>query len=212
MAGHYAAEINGEEDENEALRIAIALSLGQDPGAPTNIDLTQEDECSLVEPSGPAAATVPVVSSSLSTFGLDRKKMEEERLARANKRKASELNITVGENPIRPQQRQKIGDLAPRVPPTADLSLTTSPVATAGSSLQFPRGIVKKTWVYRQPRLGDDIKIEEVLQKDKLELAVLSSFQWDDEWMLSKIDIERTKIIIVAFATDEAHVSTTHIL
>ena len=53
------------------------------------------------------------------------------------------------------------------------------------------------------PRTGDDITIEEVLQKDKLELAVLSSYQWDEEWLLSKLTL-KTKIILVAYAVDEA--------
>ncbi len=65
---------------------------------------------------------------------------------------------------------------------------------------------MKKTWVYGQARLGDDIKIEEVLQKTQLELAVLSSFQWDEDWLMSKVDITRTKLILVAFAADEAQV------
>lgn len=43
--------------------------------------------------------------------------------------------------------------------------------------LKYPKGVVLKTWVYGSPRQGNDIKIEEVLQKDDLELAVLSAFQ-----------------------------------
>jgi hypothetical protein len=35
--------------------------------------------------------------------------------------------------------------------------------------------------VYGCPRQGDDIKIEEVLQKNDLELAVLSAFQVDPD-------------------------------
>ena len=38
---------------------------------------------------------------------------------------------------------------------------------------------MKKTWVLGHDRNGDDIKIEEVLQKSDLEVAVLSSFQLD---------------------------------
>jgi len=42
-------------------------------------------------------------------------------------------------------------------------------------SLEYPRGAVKKTWAFGYPR-ENDIKIEEVLQKDKLKVAVLSAF------------------------------------
>ncbi|KAK0646346.1 tyrosyl-DNA phosphodiesterase-domain-containing protein [Cercophora newfieldiana] len=200
MAEHRAADINGEEDEEEALRIAIALSLGKDPNS-TSIDLTQDDEPA--PPPAPALAPQPVTtaapSSSLSALGLDRKKMEEERLARQNKRKASELGSGTVAEAARPQQRQKTNDNAPRT-----LSTVVPSPAPMAASLPFPQGVVKKTWVYGQPRLGDDIKIEEVLQKDKLELAVLSSFQWDNEWLMSKIDFKRTKITYVAFAANEA--------
>ena len=51
MADHWAAGINGDEDEDEALRIAIAMSLGQDPEQTRRgrddgevIDLTEGDD------------------------------------------------------------------------------------------------------------------------------------------------------------------------
>jgi len=68
--------------------------------------------------------------------------------------------------------------------------------------IHFPDGAVRKTWVYGSPR-QDDIKIEEVLQKDDLELAVLSAYQWDDEWILRKINMRKTKIICVVQAETE---------
>ncbi|KAI9746599.1 MAG: hypothetical protein M1818_000312 [Claussenomyces sp. TS43310] len=70
------------------------------------------------------------------------------------------------------------------------------------SGVKFPDGVVKKTWAYGYPRV-DDIKIEEVLQKTDLELAVLSAFQWDEEWILSKVDMSRTKVICVVQAETE---------
>ncbi|KAK3333282.1 tyrosyl-DNA phosphodiesterase-domain-containing protein [Cercophora scortea] len=274
MAENRAAELNGGDDEDEAIRIAIAMSLGQDlHPRPTSqgergdaIDLTQDDDDetaseaeSVVEaapsskPSAPAeqdgsetasdnddgppvtALVVkpnqppvkanqpppppPPSNGGLSAFGIDRKKMEEERLARRNalKRKASS-ELEPSDSDARSLQRQKISSLPSSQPRATANSLQPSqndngrprpaqsiagPVA-ASSPLPFPKGAVKKTWAAGQPRLGDDIKIEEVLQKDKLELAVISSFQWDDEWMMSKLDIRRTKVILVAFATGEA--------
>jgi hypothetical protein len=53
------------------------------------------------------------------------------------------------------------------------------PGAPIPSGIQYPNGVVKKTWAFGYDRQGDDIKIEEVLQKSDLELAVLSAFQLD---------------------------------
>lgn len=167
--------------------------------------------------------------------GLDRKKMEEERLARLKKRKASELTGGAEEEEKYRGKGQKGGPTpisglshssvyqrqALDWPPSARFgspasssgqasSRPTNPrienghVSTGNSSLPFPRGVVKKTWSRSQPRLGDDIKIEEVFQKDRLKLAVLSSFQWDDDWLISKLDMTRTRVILVAYAADDA--------
>lgn len=242
---------NGVDDDDEALRIAIALSLGQDPNSAASnapIDLTgpeeDDDECRVVEPTvnakaygrreAPSASTAsgsssivvpapsqPAVPSSHSLLvGLDRKKMEEDRLARAaRKRKADDEQVgSVGE--ARPHQRAKTESAAISSASSASASAATyatsatNPQTKSGSStgnssngeLPFPHGVVKRTWCFGQPRTGDDIKIEEVLQKDKLELAVLSSFQWDEEWLLEKVDIDRTKMVMIAFAKDEKQV------
>lgn len=74
---------------------------------------------------------------------------------------------------------------------------------SSSASLPFPEGVVKKTWMRGQPRGEDEITAEEVLQKDKLQMAIISSFQWDEEWMLKLIDVRRTKLMLVAFAADE---------
>ncbi|KAK1835229.1 hypothetical protein QBC39DRAFT_388923 [Podospora conica] len=231
---------NGVDDEDEAIRIAIALSLGQDPTAAASkstVDLTGpeeddgDDECRIVEPTliaktkkeapsntsatatpNPISApSLPAAPSSFSLLvGLDRKKMEEERLARAaKKRKADDQLGSAGEGGDRPHQRIKVENesSAPAVAASSATVAQTGSGSSAGKSsngeVPFPRGVVKRTWCNGQPRTGDDIKIEEVLQKDKLELAVLSSFQWDEEWLLTKVDIERTKMVLIAFANDE---------
>lgn len=53
---------------------------------------------------------------------------------------------------------------------------------------------------------SDDITIDQVLQKDKLQMAVLSSFQWDTDWLWRKVDPMKTKITLIAFAGNEAEV------
>ena len=76
------------------------------------------------------------------------------------------------------------------------------PVATAG--LQYPHGTVKKTWAYGHPR-QNDIKIDEVLQKDDLNIAVLSAFQWDFDWLLQKLNLQRTRLLFIMHAKDKSH-------
>lgn len=65
---------------------------------------------------------------------------------------------------------------------------------------------MKKTWVQGCPRQGDDIKIEEVFQKADLDLAVLSAFQVNPDWVERKLN-EKTKIVWVIQSKDEAEVS-----
>ncbi|KAI0603242.1 phospholipase D/nuclease [Biscogniauxia sp. FL1348] len=138
----------------------------------------------------PAAAAAPASSNSLAALGLDRKKMEEERLARIAKRKA-------------PSSEQESQDRRQRVKLDEGPNIASAATTKPSRGLPFPKGVVKKTWARGYPR-QDDIKIEEVFQKDDLQLAVLSSYQWDEEWMLSKLDIKRTKLVCVAFASSEA--------
>lgn len=75
----------------------------------------------------------------------------------------------------------------------------------SGTGIQFPFGVVKKTWAFGFPRM-DDIKIEEVLQRSTLEHAVLGAFQIEPDWVISKIK-PTTKVIWVLQAKTEAEVS-----
>lgn len=147
--------------------------------------------------------------------------MEAERLARLGKRKADETPLDAVLH-TRPSQRMKT-ESDPPAPPlrqpetrfqrsdqTADIAQDyhpghgKRPDECTRPKLPFWQGAVKKTWCLGQPRLGDDIKIEEVLQKDQLELAVISSFQWDPDFLLQKIDLTRTKICLISHSPDPA--------
>lgn len=112
---------------------------------------------------------------------LDRKKMEEERLQRLGKRPRATSDTESSQTP--PAKRVLPEDSKPK--------------------LQYPEGTVKRTWARGYPRTGEDIKIEEVFKPQELQLAVLSSFQWDEEWLLKKIDIRKTKVLLLASAPDE---------
>ncbi|PYH66151.1 uncharacterized protein BO88DRAFT_393859 [Aspergillus vadensis CBS 113365] len=180
----------GDDDQyDEDLKRAIALSLQEAQGgsggssSPLQISDSEKGETQGND-----------LPSSMGIFGLDRKQMEQERLARLAKRKAEDTSSI----DLRETKHLKI-DSAPKPTPTSSKSIpSTSP------SVQYPEGIVKKTWAFGCPRQGDDIKIEEVLQKSDLELAVLSSFMWEMDWVFSKFNIEKTRFIMVMQAEDDA--------
>ncbi|KAL1972509.1 hypothetical protein VTN31DRAFT_6923 [Thermomyces dupontii] len=88
--------------------------------------------------------------------------------------------------------------------PTAKMSAgNRSGPPSAAPGMQFPRGEVRKTWAFGCPREAD-IKIEEVLQRGDLELAILSSFQWDMEWLFSKLNTRSSRFLLVMQAKDDA--------
>jgi hypothetical protein len=194
--------------------------------------------------------------SGVGILGLDRRQMEEERLARVAASKRAEYDITTRPAPTRKrkastslvhsrdrarQDKERLRNLPEPIP-----APTTSPIAERrklhrlqlgnkgldvnnlqedeptnssphynttesipgtkgpqhlhgkaqsravdGSGIQYLDGIVKKTWALGYDRRGDDIKIEEVLQKNDLQLAVLSSFQIDADCMSSILYLSR---------------------
>ena len=194
---------------------------GPVPSSKEIIDLSTDDDPIILDsPSAEPSKTAPTaVGHAGHTFlGLDRKAMEQERMSR--KRKALEplpsatSDNLVFENEDTPMSRERGVGLAamrsdlhearlPRPKHARHEDTYTQPERLNSAGLQFPKVVVKKTWAFGFPR-ADDIKIEEVLERNDLALAVLSSFQWDVEWLLSKIDITKTKMIFVMQAKDEA--------
>lgn len=220
-------ELSSEDDDNldNGTKYPAISKATKDPATKQSVkaptikqsikDGSQKDIPAKPQPSASAAP------SGFASLGIDRKKMEEERLAR-QKRKAP------NSEPDAQSRRQKLkldsdirttasgsqtsltaqGNSATKSNPAIKSSLATnssSATKTSSRSLPYPKGVVKKTWANGFPR-ADDIKIEEVLQKNELELAVISSFQWDEEFMLSKIDFFKTKVFCIAFASSESQV------
>ena len=199
-------------DDDDDLKRAIALSL-QDPStggagrtAREAISLDSDSEtgrkpvrtASRVE----AAKELPSSRVGLGLLDLDRKQMEQERLGR--KRKAPSIS------PPPPRKAVARGLLTAKIS-AANIATAAMPATSAtrdsfGSNNKGPvflAGTAKKTWAFGHERKGDDIKLEEVLQKDDLNLAVLSSFQWDIDWLLAKINTS-TQITLVMQAKDQA--------
>lgn len=229
-------ELEDDADDDEALRYAIALSLQDEANSPVVIvDSDDDDDGTKAGSSGSTQqmwsqtqtqtqssqtqTTQASQSQHQSQFGsilLDRKAMEQERLNRLAKRQRSPTDDgndddDVVEVPPPKKQARTAPEPTSKTISKAKVteSVTTSNItssSTTRSNLPYPNGTVKRTWSRGCPRTGDEITIEEVFQKDQLELAVLSSFQWDEEWMISKLDIRRTKILLLAFAKDEAQV------
>lgn len=199
-----------DSDSDEDLKRAIQLSMQTNRSESQNqkqdteretINLDSDDESTTdespeeVAPQG-SESIPPKPATPMGILGLDRKAMEQERLAR--KRRASI-------SPPPPRKVSKISS-SPLKVPTETLSpekKSESILPAQPSQLTFPNGIVKKTWASGHPR-HDDIKLEEILEKNDLNLAVLSSFQWDVEWLLRKINTKATQLVFIMQAdTDE---------
>lgn len=159
-------------------------------------------------------------SNALGLLGIDRKKQEEERLERLAKRKLADT-----QDPQASDAVTKLAKTAPLSSPTSianpvypgsvqDINSAIRDAQQSSDSrpsLQYPRGIVKKTWAFSQPRMGDDIKMEEVVQKHTpgikpIDLAVISSFQWETDWLLPKFEIGRTRFLLIMGAKTEPEV------
>lgn len=202
--------LSSDSEDDEDLKRAIALSL-QDQDIitePAEASKNQKEETKEEE----RKDTAPPAPSGI--MGFDRKQMEQERLARLatkRRREASGNDDQDNDHAEAPpsKKRARVSSLAASSRPPISSSSSTASAAsssTTSSTIPFPKGVVKRTWAYGYPRTNEDIKIEEVLQRDKLELAILSSFQWDEEWLLTKVNVAKTKLLLLAYAPDEAQV------
>ena len=165
------------DDDDEELRRAIALSL-QDQNGREVIDLDSYTS------EAPTGANIENGDPPF-LLGLNRKQMEQERLARRRKRSVS---------PPLAHKRQKPSDIT--------VSQHSAGASSSNNAAVFQRATVKKTWAFGHARIGDDIKLEEVFQKNDLSLAVLCSFQWDMEWLMAKLT--GTQMTLVMQAKDQA--------
>lgn len=213
---------DGSDDDDEDLRRAIELSKqdsSHDQSSP-RAPLCISDNEEVLKPGAsqkPQGSTDEQnTSQPMGVLGLNRKQMEQERLARLAKRKLED-NPSIDE----PEKKQLKMQTSPKAQMKTDLDKLSDTISSSTKpqpsrpgastpspqpSVQFPSGVVKKTWVYSSPRLGDDIKIEEVFQKAGLELAVLSSFMWDMDWLFSKLDTRNSRFLLMMQAKDDSTV------
>lgn len=76
-------------------------------------------------------------------------------------------------------------------------------IPTSASEPTFLDAAVKKTWAHGYNR-HEDITIEEVFQRSDLTLAVISSFQWDIDWLYSKLDSKSTRLTLIMEAKEDS--------
>lgn len=189
-------DLISDSEDDEDLKRAIALSLQDQETASEASDEIVTESKAEAEPEVKGKEPVP---TSVGILALDRKQMEQDRLARLAKRQRETSGTEAEDSSEQPPAKKRMQNSSSSLP-------FTTPVSSS-STVPFPKGVVKRTWAQGYPRTKDDIKIEEVLNKGQLQLAILSSFQWDEEWLLSKIDMAKTKLLLVAYAPDEAQVS-----
>lgn len=153
-----------------------------------------------------------------SILGLDRAQMERERLARLQKRKAEDESQTgstkvrkteksVGSAPGTVLASQKVRNssrsISPAVQSLANVRGPARANLGAGDEPVYPNGVVKKTFIKGKPRHTNDITLEEILQKNKIKLAVLSSFIWSWEWLLDKLNVAQSYLVFVVHAKEQ---------
>lgn len=195
-ASREASIVDIADDGDEDLKRAIALSLqesgAQEPSSkPESTSAPSSDQAQTKNQPEPK-------TTGDSFLGLDRKKMEEERLARLGKRKAEDA-------PPSDQRELKQTRTEPRQSASSVQAKSGPPSSVP--YIQFPAGVVKKTFAIGKPRTDDDIRLDEVLQSSDLELAVLSSFMWDMDWLFGKVNLKKSRFILVMQAKDDATVS-----
>lgn len=201
-------EIEYDSDLERALQLSLQQPeslLSPSPPAPKEAESLNEIE--EVQPNKEAESVEPP-PTVYGILGIDRKKQEEERLARlAKKRKAGE-GPSLSASAERESKISKVDNdntkgkstaPAPKPPQQNIINLTQPKSETP---LEFPNGVVKKTWASRCNR-ESDIKIEEVLQSSDIELAILSSFKWDMDWLFSKFENQSTRFYLIMGAKGE---------
>ena len=193
------------DEEDDDLRRAIALSLqeseqvahtqkseGNGTFASKHTTTTRDE----TGPSGQPPAGVlqsgdsTTAAGPLGILGLDRRAMEQERLARLGKRKRN----TSPEQPSKSSRRIP----SPKTPP----NIINAHESSKKVELQYPRGAIKRTFATKYPRT-DDITIDELLQASSVHIAIISSFMWDAEWLYTKLDPTKVKQIWIMNAKDQ---------
>jgi Tyrosyl-DNA phosphodiesterase len=192
------ATLSATSDDGDLHR-AIAMSLQSVPTSPQR----GSSACSAkrVNSDTPEAGTGSVATVG-GMLGIDRKKQEEERLARLKRKRTNSVSLPAIVRNARPARhlddtrRQETTGAEAKTDAVVKKEGRCTSRSSLATRLQYPEGVVKKTWAFGFER-ANDIKLEEVLQLSQLETAVLSSFQVNWEWLLPKLDKKRIELMFV---------------
>ncbi|OWO99911.1 hypothetical protein B2J93_6966 [Marssonina coronariae] len=223
--------VSDSEDEDDDLNAPVVARVILEKSRPTSMTLGSARKNNYQECTDDAAKPNAVPSVAPGLLGMDRKAMEAERLRRLEQRRETGQpanSILLQRKRPASASPPRVGDLEkahvkPKLSNAKEPGTTRTSRGThttgerdrsnilsrnqqqslLDSGIQYPNGVVKKTWVHGVPRRGDDIRIEEVLQSNDLELAVLSAFQIEAEWVQSKLR-PQTKVVWVLQAKGEA--------
>ena len=153
---------------------------------------------------------VRLSDSSKSLASAEVVVLDDETSNRDNSGKQSNQNDVVRSNSVKQgvlatPLSKPASSRSPRLAKPAS-SVQTSTLPPPSHILEYPNGTLKKTWAFGQPR-HNDIKFEEVIQKNTLTTAVISSWQWDFDWLMTKFVPGKTKFVFVMEAKTEQDVS-----
>ncbi|KAI5849547.1 putative tyrosyl-DNA phosphodiesterase [Morchella snyderi] len=212
--GNEDPYVISDSDGEDMLAHAIKLSLEKSPGKSlgkrkSEAIVISDDESdgqtsSRKVAKGSKAEPAREGGGGMSSMGMDRTQMERERLDRlgrgylvsATGGQQKSLRERENQEECNPSSSTINGSAAAAAVESLKGTKTTGSAVKSGGpkrtrptpmNLPFPGGVVKKTWVLGQPRNGDDIKFEEIFDPNTIYGAVLSAYQWDFEWVFSKI-------------------------
>ena len=207
------AHITISDDEDEELKLAIALSLQDQTASPKVLEPNpalgdQRDE-----------TPKPTTLSSMSLLGLDRKVMEAERLARL-KRKREEVNdMQPSSTPLAasrisppPLQRRKL-DVS-KIPQSKPKASTSNHRPPSRPNFSFPHGKVLFTSTpTRHSTTGtlEAISFIDILKPPSdtlnytLKSTLLSSFITDFDWALPYFSTATVKFVLILHAQNSSH-------
>jgi hypothetical protein len=189
-----------EDEEDEDLKLAIALSLQQRDAEISTEGHTEQDDLSLSTTTKENALTTKNTNANASSiFGLDRKSMEAERLARLKRKRdvSDEGNYTTSSSRISPPPLRR--NAAPISQPKPFNTHTTkgesgSSTTNAPNSTTYPHGKVFKTHAPGYPAT-DTISFSDLISPvQNLKSALFSSFIWNFDWLLPHFGAYLSKI------------------
>ncbi|KAF3925674.1 hypothetical protein ABW21_db0209154 [Orbilia brochopaga] len=154
----------------------------------------------------------PKLSNMLN---LDRAQMEKDRLARRKRKTSDDSHVpqakhakTLGTQTLTFKKEESV-EPAPepstsrRGPFMTLRDLQERVTSYVPRHTQYLDGVVKKTYVEGRVRTPDDIKLEEVFQKDTLQTAVLSAYVWEFVWVLQKLNVGECDLVLVLHAKED---------